>query len=80
MSSGGSRIFRGLFGSVLCGDDQENSDIDILVDALPGATLQELGGLMTDLEEILGVKVDLLTPNELPRRFHEQVLAEARPI
>ncbi len=69
-----------LFGSALRGDDQENSDLDILVDALPGATLLDLGGLMMDLEEILGVKVDLLTPNELPRQFRDEVLTEARPI
>ena len=69
-----------LFGSALRGDDQESSDLDILVDALPGATLLDLGGLVMDLEEILGVKVDLLTPNELPRQFRDQVLTEARPI
>ena len=69
-----------LFGSALRGDDQENSDLDILVDALPGATLLDLGGLMMDLEEILGVKVDLPPPNELPRQFRDEVLTEARPI
>jgi predicted nucleotidyltransferase len=69
-----------VFGSVLHGDDEEGSDIDILVDALPGATLFDLGGLMMDLEAILGVKVDLLTPAELPRQFRDDVLAEARPI
>jgi predicted nucleotidyltransferase len=69
-----------VFGSVLRGDDQENSDVDILVDALPGATLFDLGGLQVELEELLGVKVDLVTPMELPRQFRERVLAEARPI
>lgn len=69
-----------VFGSVLRGDDQENSDIDILVDALPGATLFDLGGLQVELEELLGVKVDLVTPLELPRQFRERVLAEALPI
>lgn len=69
-----------VFGSVLHGDDQENSDIDILVDALPGATLFDLGGLQVELEGLLGVKVDLVTPLELPRQFRERVLAEARPI
>lgn len=69
-----------VFGSAVRGDDEDGSDIDILVDALPGATLLDLGGLMMALEEILGVKVDLLTPNELPRQFRAKVLAEARPI
>jgi uncharacterized protein len=69
-----------VFGSVLRGEDEEGSDIDILVDALPGATLFDLGGLHAELEEILGVKVDLLTPMELPKRIRARVVAEALPI
>jgi hypothetical protein len=69
-----------VFGSVLHGDDEEGSDIDILVDALPGATLFDLGRLQVELEEILGVRVDLLTPGDISRYFRDGVLAEARPI
>ena len=69
-----------VFGSVLHGDDQEGSDLDLLVDALPGATLFDLGGLQVELEELLGVPVDLLTPGDLPLKFRAQVLAEARLI
>ena len=69
-----------VFGSVLHGTDQDGSDLDILVDALPGATLFDLGGLQIELEEILGVSVDLLTPGDLPRKFRDQVLAEATPL
>lgn len=69
-----------VFGSVLRGEDEDGSDIDILVDALPGATLLDLGGLHAELEEILGVKVDLLTPLELPKRIRAKVVAEAIPI
>lgn len=69
-----------VFGSVLHGDDREDSDIDILVDTLPGATLFDLGGLHFELEELLGVKVDLVTPNELPKRFRARVVSEATPI
>jgi uncharacterized protein len=69
-----------VFGSVLHGDDLEGSDLDLLVDALPGATLFDLGGLQVELEELLGVTVDLLTPGDLPQKFREQVLAEARPV
>ncbi len=69
-----------LFGSALHGDDREDSDIDILVDALPGATLFHLGGLQMDLQDLLGVKVDLRTPAELSKYFREEVLAEAVPI
>lgn len=69
-----------VFGSVLHDRAIAGSDVDILVDALPGATLFDLGGLQMDLEELLGVPVDLLTPGDLPLRFREAVLAEARPI
>ena len=69
-----------VFGSVLHGDDHEDSDIDILVDALPGATLFDLGDLQMALQELLGVSVDLLIPGELPKQFRDKVLAEAAPI
>jgi hypothetical protein len=69
-----------VFGSVLHGLDHDGSDIDILVDALPGATLFDLGGLQVELEELLGVPVDLLTPQDLPIKFRQQVLLEAIPV
>jgi len=54
--------------------------LDLLVDALPGATLFDLGGLQDELEELLGVPVDLVTPADLPGSFRAQVLLGARPI
>lgn len=69
-----------LFGSVLHGNDRESSDLDLLVDALPDATLFDLGGLQVELEELLGVPVNLLTPGDPPPKFRAQVLAEARPL
>jgi uncharacterized protein len=69
-----------VFGSALRGADEDGSDLDILVDALPGATLFDLGGLHEELEELLGVRVDLLTPGDLPERFRHRVLAAAEPI
>lgn len=69
-----------VFGSVLHGTDKEGSDLDLLVDALPGATLLDLGGLLDELESLLGVHVDLLTPGDLPLRFRDKVLAEAQPV
>lgn len=69
-----------VFGSVLEGTDQDGSDLDLLVDALPGATLFDLGGLQDELEELLGVPVDLVTPADLPGSFRAQVLLGARPI
>jgi predicted nucleotidyltransferase len=69
-----------VFGSVLRNEAAPDSDIDILVDALPGATLFDLGGLQLALEDLLGAPVDLLTPEDISPRFREKVLAEARPI
>jgi hypothetical protein len=69
-----------IFGSVLRGTDQDGSDLDLLVDVLPGATLFDLGGLQVELEQLLGVPVDLLTPGDLPSKFRDKVLAEAGPV
>jgi uncharacterized protein len=69
-----------VFGSALRGDDQDGSDLDLLVDPLPGVTLFDLGGLQIELEDLLGVPVDLLTPGDLPAKFRERVLAEARAV
>jgi predicted nucleotidyltransferase len=69
-----------LFGSALQGTDTEGSDLDLLVDALPGATLFDLGALQVELEMLLGVRVDLLTPADLAPSFRAQVLAQAQPI
>ena len=69
-----------IFGSTLHGNDSDGSDLDLLVDALPNATLFDLGGLQDALEELLGVPVDLLTPGDLPARFRQKILSEARPL
>lgn len=69
-----------IFGSVLHGADEDGSDLDLLVDALPGATLFDLGGLQVELEALLSVRVDLLTPGDLPAKFRQQVLTEAQPV
>jgi uncharacterized protein len=69
-----------VFGSVLHGTDRDGSDIDLLVDALPGATLFDLGGLQDELESLLGLHVDVLTPADLPPKFRAKVLAEAQPV
>ena len=69
-----------IFGSVLHGTDRDGSDHDLLVDALPGATLLDLANLREELQSLLGVHVDLLTPADLPPKFRAEVLAEAQPV
>jgi len=66
-----------VFGSVLHGDDQEGSDLDLLVDPAPRASLLTMASLQIQLEEATGIKVDLRTPGELHPRFRSKVLAEA---
>ena len=69
-----------VFGSVLHGTDRDGSDLDLLVDLLPGTTLFDLGGLQVELEDLLGVAVEVLTPGDLPVKFRQQVLDQARPV
>ncbi len=67
-------------GSILTGPDREGSDLDLLVDAPPGTTLFDPGRLHDELESLLGVQVDLLTPEDLPPRLRGQVPGQARPL
>jgi predicted nucleotidyltransferase len=69
-----------VFGSVARGEDTEESDIDILVDHGGRMTLFDLGGILNDLSELLGVKVDVVTPDALPDKYRERILAESEPI
>lgn len=69
-----------VFGSVLRGEDEENSDLDILVDPAPRTSLLDLAGLQIEIEARTGAKVDLLTPLCLPAKFRQKVLDEAEPV
>lgn len=69
-----------VFGSVLHGLDTEQSDLDILIDPTPQTTLMDIAAIQVELERLLGVTVDVLTPKALPERFRNVVLAEAKPV
>jgi len=69
-----------VFGSALYGDDREGSDLDILIDPTPDTTLFDIGAIRHELLQLLGVPVDVLTPNALPESFRAKVIAEARPV
>lgn len=69
-----------VFGSVIHGEDTEDSDLDILIDPTPETTLFDIGAIRHELLLLLGVQVDVLTPKALPENFREIVLAEAVPI
>jgi hypothetical protein len=66
-----------VFGSVLSAEDEGSSDLDLLVEPLPGTTLFDLGAIQVELEEALGIAVDVLTPGDLPAKFRDQVLRDA---
>ena len=69
-----------VFGSVLHGNDHEGSDLDILIDPTPKTSLMDVAAIQVELEGILGVSVDVLTPKGLPEKFRHFVLAEAVPV
>ena len=69
-----------IFGSVARGDADEQSDIDFLVDMEAGRSLFDLGGLLTDLEKLLGCSVDVVTEKGLRDRIRNRVLQEAIPL
>ncbi len=67
-----------VFGSVARGDATHGSDVDLLVDLDPGRSLLDLGGLLMDLQDLLGVAVDVGT--DVRPRMRERVLAETIPL
>jgi predicted nucleotidyltransferase len=69
-----------VFGSVARGEADEISDLDILVDLEPGRNLLDLGGLLMDLQNLLGCRVDVVTEPGLRERIRDRVLAEAVPL
>ncbi|MDJ1182701.1 nucleotidyltransferase family protein [Roseofilum casamattae] len=69
-----------IFGSVSKDEADEKSDIDFLVEMKPGKSLFDLGGLLMDLQELLGYPVDLVTEKGLKSRIRERVLQEAKPL
>jgi uncharacterized protein len=66
-----------VFGSVARGEADSESDIDLLVNMEPGRSLLDLCGLLIDLEELLGRKVDVVTEKGLRDRIRNRVLKEA---
>lgn len=75
----GARHVR-VFGSVARGDADEKSDVDFLVDMEKGRSLLDLGGLLMDLQDLLGQRVDVVTEKGLRERIRSRVLREAVPL
>jgi hypothetical protein len=69
-----------IFGSVARREARPDSDVDFLVDLEPGRSLFDLGGLLMDLQDLLGRKVDVVTEKGLHRYIRDRVLKEAVPL
>jgi predicted nucleotidyltransferase len=75
----GARNVR-VFGAVLRGEDIEGSDVDLLVDMPRGTTLLDMVRLQNGIGAELGVSVNVLTAGDLPVKYRDRVLREARPL
>ncbi|KKD39676.1 MAG: nucleotidyltransferase family protein [Limnoraphis robusta] len=70
-----------VFGSVARGEEKETSDIDFLIDYdLEKTTPWFPGGLLMDLQDLLGCRVDIVTEQGLSPLIKERVLSEAKPL
>ena len=69
-----------IFGSVARGDDNLQSDVDLLVDLEQGRTLFDLGGALVKLQDLLGRKVDIVTERGLHWYLKEKIMKEAKPL
>jgi predicted nucleotidyltransferase len=69
-----------IFGSVARGEAGPQSDLDVLVDLERGRSLMDLGGLLMDLQDLLGCKVDVVTAKGLHWYIRDRVLNEAVPL
>ena len=69
-----------VFGSMARGDDDDTSDVDLLVDVPPGISGFAMGALQMDAQDMLGRHVDIATEAALHPMVREQVLREAQPL
>jgi predicted nucleotidyltransferase len=69
-----------IFGSVARGDSTDASDLDLIVRLEPGRSLFDLGGLLMDLRDLLGVKVDVISENGIRDRWRDHLMAESVPL
>lgn len=69
-----------VFGSMARGDATAMSDVDLLVRPLPGASLLDLGGLLMDVQDLLGRRVEVVSERALHPAMRERILKEAQPL
>jgi len=71
-----------LFGSHVNGLPNDKSDVDVLIDFVPSATIGyfELFDIQSHFETAVGMKIDLVTPSSISKYFREEVLGQAEVI
>ena len=69
-----------VFGSVVHGNDTDESDLDLLVEPTSETTMMDIAKIQLELAQLLNVAVDVLTPKALPIKFRDQVIAEAQAL
>ncbi len=66
-----------VFGSTARGTARGDSDVDLLVDLEPGRTLMDLGGLLIEMQGVIGARVDVAIDRILRPEARVQILSEA---
>ena len=66
----------GIFGSYVRGEQNQNSDVDVLIDYMEAPSLLEIIDLEFYLSDHLGLKADVVTKKGLKPRIREKILAE----
>lgn len=66
-----------VFGSVASGEDTEDSDLDLLVDPTEKTTLFDIAKIQIQLQNLLRISVDVLTPKEIPEKYRSKILDRA---
>ena len=69
-----------VFGSVVQGEDTEDSDLDLLVFPTPETSLLDIAKIQVEVADLLHIQVDVLTPRALPEKFRDQVIKESQPV
>ena len=67
-----------VFGSVVRGEDTEESDLDILIEPTSTTSLFDIGAMRVELKGLLGVPVDVVTPDDLHDKFRARVIKESK--
>ena len=69
-----------VFGSYARGESRPDSDLDLLVEIVGPTTMWWPGGIVADLEDLLGIQIDVTTENSLSKYIKDVVLEEAVPL